>query len=73
MESIRDYEEKRKTVNQMRRRAKRDMWNKIGEDLEDDYEGTKKLMYSMAKRYRGFTRDKVKAIKNPDGNVLVKK
>ena len=50
---------------------KRKVWQQIGNDLKNDHEGTKKLLYSMAKNYRNANRDSSDAVKDTDGNLLV--
>ena len=43
----------RNETERLKRRAKEDSWRKIGEDLEAHLHGTRKLLYSPAKGYRG--------------------
>ena len=55
------YEISRKNTERVKNAAKQDMWAKIRSDLEDHLSGTKKLLYSMAKIYRGkIYREKIK-------------
>ena len=54
----------------MKNAAKQDMWPKIGSDLEEDLSGTKKLLYSMAKSYRGKNKGTAYAIKDKSNNLL---
>ena len=42
------YIVERKTVEDVKKRCKREAWEKIGRDLEQDVNGTKQLLYSMA-------------------------
>jgi hypothetical protein len=48
------------------------MWTKIGQDLETDLDGTRKLIYSMAKNYKNRSDDKPKnaTIKDKDGETI---
>jgi hypothetical protein len=69
-ENRENYETLRNQAKTEIRQAKRDMWNKIGQDLEEDHSGNKKLMYSMAKRYRKQQAQKGRNIKDGNGNTL---
>ena len=55
----------------MKRRAKDDCWRKIGEDLEADMRGTKKLVYSMVKSYRKGENGNIYTVLDKNGNLLV--
>ena len=60
----------RKNTERVKNAAKQDMWAKIGSDLEEDLSGTKKLLYSMTKSYRGKNKDTSYAIKDKSNNLL---
>ena len=64
------YEISRKNTERVKKVAKQDMWAKIGSDLEEDLSGTKKLLYSMAKSYRGKNKGTAYAIKDKSNNLL---
>ena len=64
------YEISRKNTERVKNAAKQDMWAKIGSDLEEDLSGTKKLLYSMAKSYRGKIKGTSYAIKDKSNNLL---
>jgi len=64
------YVEARNGAERVKRKAKQDCWNQIGIDLEEDLNGTKKLLYSLAKRYRGKKNEGAYAIKDKSGNLL---
>lgn len=66
------YVEARGNVEVIKRRAKAEVWRKIGQDLEADLNGTRKLLYSMAKNYRKGNSDCTYAIADRGGyNLLV--
>ena len=71
-ESRETYVNQRKTVYYAKKKAKTDMWSKIGEDLEADLKGTRKLIYSMSKNYKNRSDDKPKnaTIKDKDGEMI---
>ena len=46
------------------------MGKKIGRDLEEDYHGTRKLLYTMAKGYRKINKEKSYSLKDDQGNLL---
>ena len=70
MEAKEEYNRLRNEASTACRRAKRNMWIKIGNDLEEDHEGQKKLMFSMAKRYRKAGGETTRNIKDKNGNSL---
>jgi exonuclease III len=72
-ESRAKYTCMRNKVNSLKKRAKAEMWEKIGEDLKNDFEGTKKLMYSMAKKYRNGEKQFTTHIKDKNGNMIANK
>ena len=43
---------KRNEAETLKRSAQRNSWVKIGEDLERDLTGTRKLIFSLAKSYK---------------------
>jgi hypothetical protein len=49
VDSRQDYTNQRKIVNRTKRKAKEDMWTNIGQDLENDVQGTKKLFIAWLK------------------------
>ncbi len=72
IEDREDYVDKRNSAEATKRAAKEDMWIKIGQDLERDVEGTRKLLYSMAKNYRKGNNESTYAIMNKTGELLTK-
>ena len=66
-----DYEVARRNTEGVKRRAKDDCWRKIGEDLEADMRGTKKLVYSMVKSYRKGENGNIYTVLDKNGNLLV--
>ena len=61
----------RNEANNIKRLAKRQTWEKLGEDLLKDCEGSRKLVYSVAKSYRKSAQDTVNTIKDKTGILLV--
>jgi hypothetical protein len=56
----------------IKKQAKKAMWTNIGQDLENDVQGTKKLLYSMAKGYKSRLDDKPKnaSLKDVNGEIV---
>jgi hypothetical protein len=52
VESREEYVKLRNKCEDVKRNSKQQVWQMIGEDLRQDLEGTRKLLYSMAKNYR---------------------
>jgi len=50
--------------------AERESGEKLGKDLEDDVQGNKKLLYSLAKSYRKGNTDECTTVKDESGNLL---
>lgn len=44
----------------MKRKAWKEMWERIGKDLQEDIQGTRKLLYSISKTYKNRNSDKPK-------------
>lgn len=65
------YVEQRNKVNKLREKAKQECWVQLGRDLEEDAQGNKKLVYSLAKSYRKERSETQTTIKDQDGNLLV--
>ena len=65
-----EYEEARNVAERVKRKAKKDTWEKLGEELEQDMEGTRKLIYSIAKNYRRKEESIVNTIKDKEGELL---
>ena len=70
LEDHRNYVEARKTAEHVKRRAKIDSWEKIGNDLKADMEGSKKLLYGLTRSYRGKNNEMTYAVKNKNGELL---
>ena len=64
------YVDARNEAEGVKTRAKQNCWSQIGIDLEKDLNGTKKLLYSLAKRYRGRKSEGAYAIKDKSGKLL---
>ena len=57
-------------AQRIKRKAKEESWKSIGEELEKDLHGTRKLVYSLAKKYRDNRGEISHAIKNKNGTLL---
>lgn len=65
-----DYVRARNRSKNIISKAKEEAWTKIGNDLDRDYCGTKKLLYAMAKTYRNKKQDTAVTIKDKHGTLL---
>ena len=65
-----EYVIARNEAERVKKDAKESCWKQIGTDLENDLHGTKKLLYSLAKSYRGKNSEVTYAIKDKQGNLL---
>ena len=66
-----DYERQRNENERIKRKEKAKAWSKIGRDLKEDHTGTKKLLFSIAKNYRGKNNEVSYAVKDKEDNLLV--
>ena len=64
------YKTVRNKAERAKRRAKETYWRRIGADVENDLHGTKMLLYSLAKSYRGKNSEGTCAIKDKGNNLL---
>lgn len=65
------YVLQRNETERIKRIEKTKAWNDIGKDLKEDHKGTKKLLFSLAKNYRGKNTEVSYAIKDKGQNLLV--
>ncbi|XP_076038976.1 uncharacterized protein LOC143024096 [Oratosquilla oratoria] len=65
------YVDARNAAEQIKREAKREAWERVGEQLEEDFGGVKKLLYSMAKNYRKGENSMTGALKSADGEEFL--
>ncbi|XP_076038441.1 uncharacterized protein LOC143023726 [Oratosquilla oratoria] len=65
------YVDARNAAEQIKRGAKREAWERVGEQLEEDFGGVKKLLYSMAKNYRKGENSMTGALKSANGEELL--
>ena len=71
VERRREYEIYRNIAILVERDAQNEMWKRFGEELEFDFENTRKLLYSMAKKYRSRDTPANRiSIKNKEGEIL---
>ena len=67
-----NYNMAREEVERVKRISKHDSWEQIGNDLENDFDGTRKLIYKTAKNYRKESQPPAYAIKDQnDENLLI--
>ena len=66
-----NYTLQRNKTERIKRNEKTKAWSKVGRDLKEDHYGTKKLLFSMAKTYRGKNKEISYAIKDKEENLLV--
>ncbi len=64
------YIEARNEAEHVKREAKKQAWEKIGDELEQDMQGTRKLIYSIAKNYRKREEPTARTIKDKEGTLL---
>ena len=69
-DSRRNYVTLRNATKRTKRKVVEETWKRIGRDLEEDYHGTRKLLYSMAKGYRKVNKEKSYSLKDDQGNLL---
>lgn len=65
-----EYVLARNETQRIKRKAKEDSWKKIGEDLKEDLNGNKKLLYSLANNYRGKRTCPAYSIKDKNDSLL---
>ena len=70
IEDRNEYIRRRNEAETVKREAKRESWNKIGKDLEQDMNGTRKLIYYMARSYRKGNTVATHSIKDKEGSLL---
>ena len=63
-EGRQQYKNVRNETEKVKRRAKETCWRRIGADLENDLNGTKNLLYSLAKNDRGKSSEGTYALKD---------
>ena len=61
----------RNEAERMKLAEKKRMWVQIGNDLEEDYKGTRNLLYSMAKNFRNKNNESSQAVKDANGDLLI--
>ena len=66
-----NYKESARAAERIKNQAKKASWIKIGQDLENDLQGTRKLIYSTARNYRNASQPPTYAIKNASGTNLL--
>ena len=71
MEDHNNYKEALREAERIKTQAKRETWERLGEDLGNDLQGTRKLIYKTAKNYREGSQPPTYVIKNPrNGTIL---
>lgn len=69
-ESRQEYELARREAERVKKAARRDFWERLGEQLENDFRTGKKLLYSLAKNYRKGSQETCSSVKDKEGNLL---
>ncbi|XP_076039470.1 uncharacterized protein LOC143024543 [Oratosquilla oratoria] len=69
-EARQQYVRKRNAAKSIKRKAQKDSWEQLGQDLEQDLQNSKKLLYSIAKSYRKGNGEYNYSIKDSQGNLL---
>ena len=67
------YKEACREAETVKRSAKRKVWEELGGKLEADYGGGRKLLYSIAKKYRKGGKEETRTIKDDKGELLIDK
>ena len=71
LEDHNNYKEAARETERVKAQTKGETWERIGEDLRNDLQGTRKLIYSTAKNYRKGSQPPTYVIKDPrDGTIL---
>ncbi|XP_076059487.1 uncharacterized protein LOC143036123 [Oratosquilla oratoria] len=66
----RNYVICRNAAKRTKRKVVGETWERISRDLEEDFHGTKKLLYLMTKGYRKVNKEKSYSLKDDQGNLL---
>ena len=72
-EDRQEYIDKRNQAEIIKRLAKKESWQRIGEDLRRDTENTRKLLYTMARNYRKGNQEMSYVVKDECGENLLTK
>ena len=64
------YVEARNEAERIKREAKKQTWENLGDELERDIQGTRKLIYSIARNYRKREEPTARTIKDKEGVLL---
>ena len=65
-----EYISARNEAERIKRQAKRDKWEDLARDMENDLLGTKKLIYSIANSYRSSSKQNAGTIKDSEGELI---
>ncbi|XP_076041945.1 uncharacterized protein LOC143025818 [Oratosquilla oratoria] len=68
--SRRNCVRRKNAAKRPKRKVVGEKWERIGRALEEDFHGTKKLLYSMTKGYRKVNKEKSYSLKDNQGNLL---
>ena len=66
-----EYVEKRNRAEELKRIAKEQSWERIGEQLRQDMRGTKKLIYNISRKFKKGEAAASHAVKDKDGILQV--
>lgn len=67
----REYVEARRESDRIKRMEKVNTWEKIGNELEEDVTGMRKLVFNIAKNYRKCSTPMARAVKDENGELIV--
>ena len=70
-ENRKNYKTKRNQANAAKRNAKQEKWKQICDDLEENLQGNKKLLFQMTQNYRKGKTEKVYDIRDLDTGVIL--
>ncbi len=65
-----EYVEARREAEKVKNQEKKQLWERIGRNLEQDLLRTRKLIYNLAKNYRKAAAPPFYAVKDEDGEEL---
>ena len=66
-----NYKEAGRETERVKSLAKQNCWIRIGRDLENDLQGTRKLIYNTARNYKKGSQPPTYAIKDPNTETLL--
>ena len=71
IEDHESYKEASRETERIKSLSKHQCWEKLGDDLENDLQGTRKLIFKIARNYRRGSHPPTYAIKDPNDGALL--